>query len=225
MKKFSIIIPLYNESCCIENLIEEIVVNLKTFEYEIITVNDFSTDNTLEILHNLKNKYSLNIINNNKNLGQSLSIIEGIKKATTETIVTIDGDGQNNPKDIQLLFDKFSSGNYGLVAGIRLRRKDSLIKIISSRIANFIRSKYLDDDCKDTGCSLKVFSKKTFLSLPFFDGIHRFLPALFKGFGHKVIFISVDHRPRFGGKSKYGTFKRLLKGLSDMYRVKKIIKN
>ncbi len=224
MKKFSIVIPVYNESCCISNLLGEINKTLRLYDFETIIVNDFSSDNTLEILDKLKDKYKLEILNNTKNIGQSYSIIEGIKKSNNEIIVTIDGDGQNNPKDIVTLLDNYISGNYGLVSGIRLNRKDSFIKIISSRIANFVRAKYLNDDCIDTGCSLKVFSKEAFLSFPYFDGIHRFLPALFKGFGYKVLFIDVDHRNRIGGKSKYGTFKRLFKGVYDMRQVKKILK-
>ena len=101
----------------------------------------------------------------------------------------------------------------------------SSIKLISSNIANQIRSLILKDDCVDTGCSLKVFDKEIFLSFPFFDGLHRFLPALFKGFGKNTLFINVDHRPRISGISKYGTFDRLYKGILDIIRVKKIIRN
>ena len=110
-----------------------------------------------------------------------------------------------------------------MVGGIRKKRQDSFIKILSSKIANYIRSKILNDNCKDTGCSLKVFSKNIFLEFPYFDGIHRFLPALFKGYGHKTDFINVNHRVRKYGKSKYGTIDRLFRGIRDIIKVKNII--
>ena len=119
----------------------------------------------------------------------------------------------------------FSNKKYSLVGGIRRNRKDNLLKLISSKIANQIRSLILKDDCVDTGCSLKVFDKNTFLTFPFFDGLHRFLPALFKGFGKSTLFVDVDHRPRISGVSKYRTIDRLYKGIIDIIRVKKIIKN
>ena len=117
-----------------------------------------------------------------------------------------------------------SFGKISLVGGIRNKRKDNLIKIISSKIANTIRSKILKDRCEDTGCSLKVFDKSIFLQFPFFDGIHRFLPALFAGYGYKTLFIAVDHRPRISGYSKYKIVDRLYRGIIDIIRVKKIIR-
>ena len=138
----------------------------------------------------------------------------------------MDGDGQNNPKDIPKLLEiYFSSKDFTLVSGIRIKRKDSLIKIISSRVANLIRSYILEDKCPDTGCSLKIFQKNIFLDFPYFDGIHRFLPALFNGYGQKIRFIPVDHRSRVKGISKYGIFDRLFKGVYDLFRVKKIIRH
>ena len=111
-----------------------------------------------------------------------------------------------------------------MVGGIRFRRKDNLIKIFSSKVANSIRSKILKDNCPDTGCSLKVFDKHVFMQFPFFNGIHRFLPALFKGFGKQTYFINVDHRFRIHGHSKYGTFLRLFRGIKDLIRVAIILK-
>ena len=112
-----------------------------------------------------------------------------------------------------------------LVGGIRIKRKDNLIKKISSKIANNVRSKILKDNCQDTGCSLKVFDKEIFILFPYFDWIHRFLPALFTGYGYKTLFINVNHRKRKFGISKYGTMNRLFKGIRDIIRVKKIIRN
>ena len=224
---FSIIIPIYNEQESIKYLIEEIYSSLKEFrDFEIIIVNDFSSDDSLEVLKTINKNIDFKIINNKKNEGQSFSINNGIMNSKFDIIITLDGDGQNNPADIPNLLKNYQSSNeLKLVGGIRVNRKDNMIKILSSKTANFIRSNYLNDNCIDTGCSLKVFDKKIFLKFPYFDGIHRFLPALFNGYGYKTNFINVDHRPRVRGYSKYGTIDRLFKGITDMIRVKKIIKH
>lgn len=222
---FSVVIPVFNEEDNLVSLIKEIKISLKDFKYyELIFVNDFSTDNTLKILEKEKKDFDFKILNNKINLGQSNSILLGIQKSKHNIIVTLDGDGQNNPIDIPKLLEFYNKNNdIFLVGGIRVKRKDNFVKIISSRIANFIRSKYLKDGCIDTGCSLKVFDKNIFLSFEFFDGIHRFIPALFNGFGYKTYFLNVDHRKRKYGISKYGTFLRLFNGVMDMIKVKKII--
>ncbi len=225
-KMFSIVIPIFNEGKNITLLIKEIIYHLKNYnDYEIIIVNDSSTDNTISLLRELKEK-NIIIINNEINKGQSYSIHKGIAKAKNNIIITIDGDGQNDPKDIPKLLDKYNSNEHiKLVGGIRTKRKDNLLKIISSKVANFIRSKILNDDCDDTGCSLKAFDKNIFLDFPYFNGIHRFLPALFKGYGFKTYFVNVNHRNRMYGKSKYGTLDRLFKGIFDIFKVKQILKN
>ena len=224
--KFSIIIPLFNEENNIKLLIEEISEALKNYNYlyEIILINDGSEDNTLNVIKsiNLKN---LKIIENVKNYGQSYSLREGIKNANNNIIITLDGDMQNNPNDIPSLINLYNSDSFKLVGGIRKKRKDNLTKIISSYLANQIRSFILKDDCKDTGCSLKIFDKDIFLKFPYFDGLHRFLPALFKGYGYKTSFIEVDHRKRYKGISKYGTLSRLIWGVRDIFKVLNIIRN
>ena len=209
-KNFSIVIPIFNEEKNIINLINEIEKNIKQkYDYVIIFVNDNSADNSINIFKKLNSDLKIQLINNKFHYGQSRSVLIGIQNSKYNNIVTLDGDGQNNPKDIKSLVNLYFSKNYKLIGGIRFKRKDSIIKIFASRIANIIRSFILDDDCIDTGCSLKIFDKIIFLEFPFFDGIHRFLPALFKGFGHKTFFVEVDHRPRIYGTSKYGLFKRL----------------
>jgi len=222
---FSIIIPVYNEQDNIYNLILEIKKELSNlYKYEIIIVDDSSTDQTQSTLAKLNKEFSVNIILNKINEGQSKSILNGIMHAKNDIIITIDGDGQNNPRDIKNLINTFLTKKYDLVAGIRKKRKDNYIKKISSKIANYIRAKYLDDNCSDTGCALKIFNKEIFLEFPFFDGIHRFLPALFKGFGYRTTFVEVNHRPRLKGITKYGTTKRLIKGIFDIIRVKKMLR-
>tara|TARA_B100001540_G_scaffold44815_1_gene39902 strand:- start:215 stop:925 length:711 start_codon:yes stop_codon:yes gene_type:complete len=230
MKNFSIIIPVFNEEKNIEDLVDEINLCLKKYYdlFEIIIVNDCSIDNTYKILNKkISNpNNNIRIINNEKNFGQSFSILRGIKNSKYEIILTMDGDGQNDPKDIlKLLKHYISDEDLFLVGGIRKKRKDNVIKILSSKLANFVRKNILNDKCDDTGCSLKVFDKNVFLKFPFFDGMHRFIPALFSGFNKKTFFISVNHRHRIHGKSNYGTIERLYKGIFDIYKVSKIIKN
>ena len=223
---FSIIIPIFDEAQNIEPLVNEIFISLKDYsDFEVILVNDYSTDNTINKVNALKKKFNIFLINNPQNKGQSFCIHKGVLESKTNTIVTIDGDGQNNPFDIPKLLEiYFSNEEISLVGGIRVKRKDNLIKIISSKIANKIRSNILKDGCEDTGCSLKVFDKIVFLQFPFFNGIHRFLPALFTGYGYKTFFTAVDHRPRIRGYSKYRTLERLYRGIIDIIKVKKIIK-
>ena len=226
-KNFSIVIPVYNEEANIINLYNEILRSISDeYLYEICIINDGSTDNSFKLLKNLK-KHNIKIINNNKNFGQSYSIFVGVKYAKYNTIVTLDGDGQNPPSEIIKLLKVFSLNKEEvLVGGIRNKRNDSIQKVYASKIANSFRSFILKDNCKDTGCGLKVFSKEQFLKIDYFNGYHRFFPALFKSVGVKCIFVNVSHRSRKFGNSKYNNIKRLLKGLIDIIRVKYImIKN
>ncbi len=226
MKSFSIVIPIYNESQNILNLVKEIIFFLSNaYSYEIIIVDDGSQDLRPSLITILKNKFSfVTICNHTKNLGQSKAILTGVINAKYDTIITIDGDGQNNPKDILNLANLYYNNNYLLIGGLRINRQDNIIKKVSSKIANNIRQFFLKDECSDTGCSLKIFSKKVYLELPYFNGNHRFLPALFKGYGYITKFIPVDHRKRNRGISKYGTFNRLFKGLNDLIYVRSLIK-
>lgn len=228
MSSYSIIIPFYNEKTNLTFIVNEIIKALnKKIKYEIILIDDGSLDESyieVEKLISIFQNIKITLLKNKRNLGQSFSITKGIKFAKYETIITIDADCQNNPSDINKLIKNYENNDQlKLVGGIRIRRVDSKIKIYSSKVANFVRQLILNDDCSDTGCSLKVFDKKIYLQFPYFDGIHRFLPALFKGFGYQTKFINVDHRKRKFGKSKYGTFKRLVKGVMDIIIVRNII--
>ena len=225
MDQFSIVIPIYNEEQNILILYKEISESLKQFnEYEIIFVNDCSIDSSEKEIDKLLINKNVAKYSNTKNMGQSYSIKFGISKSNYDTIVTMDGDCQNDPKDIhKLLSIYFTDNDIKLVGGIRNKRRDNFIKIISSKIANYIRSRILKDNCSDTGCSLKVFSRKIFNSFNYFDGMHRFLPALFSGHGYKTKFVNVNHRKRIKGYSKYGTFDRLTKGIIDLIKVKRML--
>ncbi len=225
----SIVIPIFNESENITSLVSEIELAMKktSYSYELILVNDASTDDTRDVLSKIYKKHNFNIkiLNNLKNIGQSFSIIKGIKSSKSQTIVTLDGDGQNNPNDIPKLIQEYNKDkDLVLVGGIRLNRKDNFLKKISSKIANKIRMLILKDNCEDTGCSLKIFDKNIFLQFPEFNSIHRFIPALFSGYNKKTKFIPVDHRKRIYGKSNYGTLKRLFQGINDIIKVRNIIK-
>ena len=226
---FSIIIPLYNEEGNIKILCDEIlreINKLDNHHFEIVLVNDQSKDETLKTIIKIKNEHSklVKVINNLENSGQSKSILNGILASAYDNIITLDGDLQNDPKDLPNLINNYvSNPDVNLIGGIRIKRKDNIIKRITSLIANNFRSALLKDNCSDTGCGLKIFNKKIFLKFPFFDGIHRFLPALYKGYNQKTLFINVNHRSRLKGFSKYGTFRRLVYGLIDTYKVYKII--
>tara|TARA_B100000963_G_C22511252_1_gene618468 strand:- start:302 stop:997 length:696 start_codon:yes stop_codon:yes gene_type:complete len=223
---FSLIVPCFNEEQNIDKIFEEIQNNLGNYNYEIIFVDDKSTDNSLSKLIKFSKNLNVSILKNTINMGQSFSISKGINNSNSDTIITIDCDGQNNPKDIPKLYEIYKkNSNVDLVSGIRLNRKDNLIKKISSKIANYIRNFIFNDKCTDTGCSLKVFNKNIFITFPYFDGIHRFIPSLFAGIKRKIIYVNVDHRSRIFGVSKYGTIGRLFKGIRDMIKVYRIIKN
>ena len=222
----SLIIPVYNEEKNILNLFMEIS-NLKLDKYlnKIIIINDGSNDNSFLEINKIVKKYNnVNLLNNKFNKGQSYSIWKGINFSDDKNIILIDADGQNDPKDIfKIAKLYFENHSIKLVGGIRKQRKDNYIKRISSKIANFIRKIILKDNCDDTGCSLKIFERDIFLQYPFFDGIHRFIPALFLRSGNQTYFIEVNHRKRVNGFSKYGTFSRLIKGIRDLIKVVIII--
>lgn len=228
MQSISLIIPIYNEEKNIEILYNEIK-SCEAFDKinSIIYVDDHSTDKSIKVIETLKKKsHKVQLLKNNKNFGQSYCIKYAAKFTNSELIITMDGDCQNDPKDIINLINLyFKNNDVKLVSGIRIKRKDSINKIIASKIANYVRRIVLNDNCIDTGCSLKMFDKSVFLTLPYFDGIHRFLPALFNIYKKKVMFIKVNHRFRKYGKSKYGNFKRLIKGIRDLIKVKKIMLN
>lgn len=224
--EISIVIPVHNEADNIVPLIDEIVTAMSaSVAYEIIVVDDGSTDQTGHNLNrSLQQINSLRVIRHETSCGQSSAIHSGIKAAKFPYIATLDGDGQNDPADIPRLYDllmkkKITSPKLWLVAGWRNKRHDSAWKLISSKIANTVRAALLGDKTPDTGCGLKVFLRDKFLELPYFDHMHRYLPALIIRAGGQVISEPVIHRPRSTGHSKYGTLDRLWAGLIDLFGV------
>jgi dolichol-phosphate mannosyltransferase len=189
-------------------------------KHEIIYVNDGSTDATLSTLKQLQKKYKqLRVISHQQSCGQSTAVRTGVKFARYDWVATLDGDGQNNPADIPKLIDAVSEGVELVGGNRRLSRRDTFIKRISSVIANTVRSAMLRDDTPDTGCGLKLFQREAFLDLPYFDHMHRFLPALIKRRGGKIVSVHVQHRNREHGKSNYGTIDRLIVGIVDLFGV------
>jgi dolichol-phosphate mannosyltransferase len=222
---FSVIIPMYNEVDNVEPLLTELHNSLANFaDYEIIVIDDGSNDGTLQRLNDLMLKMpQLRVLRHRSNYGQSAGVYTGVKHAKNPWIVTLDGDGQNDPADIPAMFNLIqnlaSASKPILVVGHRNKRKDNWLRLVSSRIANNVRAYLLKDDCPDTGCGLKVFQREAFLTLPHFNHIHRFLPALFRRAGGEVINIPVQHRPRMLGRSKYGVMNRLWVGIVDIFGV------
>jgi len=220
-KALSVVVPVRNEEDNVADLIAEIRQSLhKKITYEIIYVDDGSSDHTYKNLQNLQKKYKeLSVIRHQKSCGQSTAVRTGVKHAKYDWIATLDGDGQNNPQDIPELLKALKEG-VELVGGNRRHsRRDTWIKRVSSVIANGVRSWMLQDDTPDTGCGLKLFSKEAFLDLPYFDHMHRFLPALIKRRGGLIVSVPVSHRPRTHGHSNYGTIDRLLVGIVDLFGV------
>lgn len=220
---FSIVIPVYNEAESIIHLIAEL--NLLTKENlisEVIVVDDASRDNTREQLSNLKNQYPfLRLIAHKKNMGQSAAIISGVRAAKQDWIITLDGDGQNDPNDIPKLIQAANAylakeENKVVCLGERVNRKDTQIRRVSSLLANGVRKLFLKDHCPDTGCGIKLFPRELFLQLPHFRNCHRFLPALFKRTHASLINVPVNHRERAHGISKYGVMNRLWVGIIDL---------
>jgi dolichol-phosphate mannosyltransferase len=216
----SVVVPVRNEAENVKPLIGEIVAALDgRWAYEIIYVNDGSTDATAERLAEvMKQRNTLRQLRHASSAGQSAAIRSGVRAARGAIIATLDGDGQNNPAFLPDLISTLEKGGegLGLVAGQRIGRKDTGFKKFQSRAANAVRGLILRDGTRDTGCGLKAFRREVFLMMPYFDGLHRFLPALVRREGFEVAYVEVIDRPRNSGVSNYGFFDRLWIGIMDL---------
>jgi dolichol-phosphate mannosyltransferase len=216
----SVVVPVRNEASNILPLVTEIEAALAGVPHEIVYIDDGSTDTTGAELAALTATHPLRSLRHLQSCGQSTAVLTGVRAARGTWIATLDGDGQNDPADIPALFARAMQATGPiLVAGHRTKRRDTWRKRISSRIANKIRAGLLGDHTPDTGCGLKLFRREDFLTLPYFDHMHRFLPALFLRAGAEVVSVPVNHRPRERGVSNYGTLDRLLVGIPDLFGV------
>jgi glycosyltransferase involved in cell wall biosynthesis len=212
----SVVVPLYNEEANLPILQEELRVALSGRDYEILFVDDGSIDRTAERIEAAPN---IRLIRFEKNCGQSAAIYAGLVAARGATVVIIDGDLQNDPADIPRLLAEITHGA-DLVCGYRLKRQDTVVKRLTSRIANTVRSRYTKDGVRDTGCTLKAMRRECVSALFPFKGMHRFIPALVKAAGYRLVEIPVNHRPRRFGQSKYGLSNRALRATIDMFGVR-----
>lgn len=221
MPKYSVVIPLKNEEENIADLINElepVMENLKS-PWELVCIDDGSTDRTLAVLADIASKKNfVRILVFDKNYGQSCAFDAGFKQARGEWVITLDGDRQNDPADIPKLLAM--TPTHDLICGHRINRRDPWHKKITSRLANFIRSRFCDDQINDTGCSLKVYRTKCLKKIKMFKGMHRFLPALFKIEGFRITEVPVNHRERVKGQTKYNFFNRSFNTISDMLAVR-----
>jgi len=221
----AVVVPVYNEAESVGQLLAEIHAALAgRVTYQVIYVDDGSTDDTLDTLTRaLCTDKRLSVVRHRHRSGQSAAVRTGVERARAPWIVTLDGDGQNDPADTPRLLElaRRSPGipSRRMVAGYRRHRHDTLTKRMSSRLANVVRQLVLGDGTPDSGCGLKVFPREAFMRLPPFDHMHRFLPALFLAQGGTVEVAEVHHRPRFSGRSKYGTLDRMLVSVIDILGV------
>lgn len=223
--ELSVVVPVKNEDENIAPLVGEICSALSGHQFEIIYIDDGSDDKTFSVLQKLMSTTpQLRVIRHRHSCGQSTAVLSGVRAARAPLIATLDGDGQNDPADIPNMLAVWRSEEghktpIGCIAGWRRNRQDDFLRKLSSKVANSVRSRLLNDDTPDTGCGLKLFARDSFLRLPYFDHMHRFLPALFIREGLRVISEPVNHRSRERGVSKYGLHNRLWVGLVDILGV------
>ena len=212
----SVIVPLFNEEENISILQSELRAALDGLDYEVVFVDDGSLDCTVERIETAPNVL---LIRFEKNTCQSAALYAGLQAARGANAVLIDGDLQNDPADIPRLLAEVARGA-DLVCGYRINRQDTLVKRLTSRIANAVRSRFTKDGVRDTGCTLKAIRRECISALIPFKGMHRFIPALIKGAGYRLVEIPVNHRPRRFGQSKYGLGNRALRATIDMFGVR-----
>ncbi|HET9417733.1 MAG TPA: glycosyltransferase family 2 protein [Chthoniobacterales bacterium] len=212
----SVIVPVFNEQENIPILQSELRAALDGRDYEIVFVDDGSTDRTVERIEPAPN---VRLLRFEKNTGQSAAIYAGLQAARGTVAVLIDGDLQNDPADIPRLLEEISRGA-DLVCGYRTERKDTLVKRVTSRIANFVRSRFTRDYVRDTGCTLKAMRRQCIAALVPFKGMHRFIPALVRAAGFRLVEVPVHHRARRFGQSKYGLTNRAVRATVDMFGVR-----
>jgi dolichol-phosphate mannosyltransferase len=222
---FSVIVPMYNEADNVGPVTREILSVLPvSATFEVIIIDDASTDGTADAVLAIRTEDSrVRLLRHRRNAGQSAGIRNGAKIAAYDWVVTMDGDGQNDPADIPKLFAQLEGAPdeppIGLIGGLRMKRQDTAARRWVSKSANAIRQAVLRDNCRDTGCSLKAIRRELLIDLPNFKGLHRYLPALAPAFGYATRFVDVNHRARAAGVSKYTNWGRALIALRDLLGV------
>jgi dolichol-phosphate mannosyltransferase len=215
----SVVVPVFDEEGAAPALAREIAAAFAGRDFELIFVDDASRDGTAAALASLQGEIpQLRLLAHARNAGQSRAVRSGVMAARAPIVVTLDGDGQNDPADAPRLVDRLAAGPpaLALVGGVRVKRQDSMAKKLASRFANGVRQRLLNDAAADTGCGLKAMRREAFLRLPYFDHLHRFLPALMIREGYDVAFEPVGHRQRQTGRSKYTNLGRLWASFSDL---------
>jgi len=213
---FSVVIPLYNEADNVAILQKEIQAALVGCSYELILVDDGSIDGTVA---RIARNPEVRVLEFEKNAGQSAAMLAGMNAAQGRVVVLLDGDLQNDPRDIPLLLAEVEKGA-DLACGYRAHRRDTVVKKLTSRIANFVRSRFIGDGVRDTGCTLKAMRRECVSALVPFKGVHRFIPALVKNAGYRLVEVPVNHRSRQFGVSKYGLGNRAFRATADMFAVR-----
>ncbi|MCD6385770.1 glycosyltransferase family 2 protein [Candidatus Sumerlaeota bacterium] len=224
----SVIVPVKNEYDNIEPLVREIVSAFEPtgWSYEIIYVDDGSTDNSFDKIQSLREQFpQLRGIQLDRNYGQSTAFLAGVDTARGELIATLDGDLQNDPADLPKMIELLQKKSLDMVTGIRVGRRDTFFRRIQSRIANYVRNKITGDNIIDSACAVRVYRRECFASIVKFNGMHRFMPTLFRMAGYRVEQVPVNHRPRRFGKAKYGMLNRVFKATADLFGVRWLQKN
>lgn len=227
--EMSVVVPVHNESGNVGQLISEIVTALDGRAFEMIFVDDCSSDDTRAVLVGLKAQYPrLRVVGHRKNAGQSRAIRSGVRAARGRHVATLDGDGQNDPSDLPDLYRQLTRddapSSLKMVMGRRASRKDTAWKRFGSQLANSVRRRMLRDDCDDSGCGIKVMEREAYLTLPYFDHMHRYMPAIMRAEGYGVEFRDVNHRERGSGRSNYTNFGRLSVAWADLQGVTWLIR-
>ncbi|MRU14921.1 glycosyltransferase family 2 protein [Roseovarius sp. A21] len=220
--QIAFVVPAHNEAGNLPTLLNGLRKLARDLDAEVLVVNDGSTDETAQLLGSLARDWpQLRIVTHSHALGQSAALRTGIRMARAPIIATLDGDGQNPPENLRPMIATFQASppSVGMIQGLRAKRRDSLSKRLASRSANAIRGALLRDGCKDSGCALRVFWRQAYLDLPWFQHLHRFMPALMKRDGWEVVTMPVSHAPRASGQSHYTNWQRGLAGLPDLLGV------
>jgi glycosyltransferase involved in cell wall biosynthesis len=222
--RFALVVPIYNEAANVQAMLDEVAAVLVPHgPFEAVFVDDGSRDESLLRMREWRQRHGaawLRILELLRNSGQSAAVLAGVEAARAPIVATLDGDLQNDPRDLPAMVQRVESGECDMVAGVRRRRRDSFLRRVSSRIGNAVRNWVTGDRVTDAACGIKVVRRSLFLRAPRFSGMHRFMATLVRWQGGRVVEVDVNHRPRAAGTAKYGVGNRALRGLRDCFAVR-----